>query len=46
MRYLLSKIIPVRMRSSYGVVTSTGVVPQRSDWWQWRGRAYRHVITR
>lgn len=41
MLYLLSKLIPVRFRSTYTVLG----VPEhreRAVWWQWRGRVFRH----
>ena len=40
MRYLLSKLIPVRMRSTYG----TAAGRERATWWQFRGHVYRHRV--
>jgi len=45
MLYLLSKILPMPMRTSYCVGDENGP-RQRSTWVQWRGRAFRHRITR
>lgn len=44
MLYLLSKLIPVPMRSTYGVVNADGADPghEYATWWQWRGRIWRH----
>lgn len=45
MRYALSKIIPMRMRSTY--MTSHADEPlhhERSTWWQWRGRVFAHHV--
>ncbi|MGH9005874.1 MAG: hypothetical protein ACRDYV_22335 [Acidimicrobiia bacterium] len=41
-RYLLSKLIPIPMRSTYGVDDAGKKRRQRARWWQWRGRIYRH----
>lgn len=43
MLYLLSKLIPVPMRSTYGVCAENGVVTARehATWWQWRDRIFR-----
>lgn len=38
MLYRLSKVVPVRMHSTYG--TEDG--PESASWWQWRGRIFRH----
>jgi hypothetical protein len=42
----LSRVIPVLFRSTYGVdVTTDGATRshrERSTWWQWRGRVFRH----
>ncbi len=55
MRYKLSKLIPVPMRSTYGMawdpaslpagVTVSGSTRQTSTWWQWRDRIMRHRVT-
>ena len=46
-RYLLSKVVPVPMRSTYQVHPDKGSdYPERSTWWQWRGRVYRYRPTR
>ncbi len=53
MRYKLSKLIPVPMRSTYGFGPFTGLpagvtassTRQTSTWWQWRDRILRHRIT-
>jgi hypothetical protein len=50
MLYLLSKVVPVRMASTYGVIVESapesvsvsGAVRERATWWQWRGRIWRH----
>jgi hypothetical protein len=51
-RYRLSKLIPVPMRSTYGVVVAAesdtvqvqALRRQRSTWWQFRGHVFRHRI--
>jgi hypothetical protein len=45
LRYILSKLIPVPMHSTYGVGDDATARLQHSDWWQWRGRVYRHRVT-
>lgn len=55
MRYKLSKLIPVPMRSTYGLRFDPGSLPAglsisgstltTSTWWQWRNRIMRHRIT-
>lgn len=47
MRLRLSKLIPVRMTSRYGVVATapdgaSTETRERATWWQWRGRVFRH----
>jgi hypothetical protein len=45
MLYALSKLIPVRMTSTYGVGYGdhdTTPTTERATWWQWRGHVYRH----
>lgn len=40
-RYLLSKLIPVPMRSSYKAVPADGdPFPEKATWVQWRGRTF------
>lgn len=50
MLYLLSKLIPVPMRSSYETTEANarlaGPRRERATWWQWRGHVYRHRVTR
>lgn len=43
----LSRFVPVRMRSTYGVLSdprepSRDGTRERSTWWQFRGRIFRH----
>lgn len=49
MKYRLSRLIPVRMRSTYGVIvppTPTGeLVTERATWWQWGNRIFGHRRT-
>jgi hypothetical protein len=45
MRYLLSKLIPVRFISTYGIVNPDRTTYVRSTWWQWRERIWRHDMT-
>jgi hypothetical protein len=45
MLYRLSKIIPVPMKSEYGVEDAGVQRIQRATWWQWRDRIYRHRNT-
>lgn len=57
MRYLLSKVLPVRFVSTYRVIDRADdlgagggylVVEEhheRSSWWQWRGLVFRHRRT-
>jgi len=40
-RYWLSKLVPIRMRSVYGVSDGTQRWGERAVWWQWRDRVYR-----
>lgn len=44
MLYLLSKIIPMRFTSTYGVCDGDVVAAgtERASWWQWRGHVWRH----
>ncbi len=43
MRYFLSKLIPVRFRTEYGLVHDDGsVVQYRTTWWQFRDRIFRN----
>ncbi len=48
--YTLSKIIPIPMKSCYGVENPTeyeqnlGVTRECATWWQWRGKIYNHRI--
>lgn len=43
MLYRLSKLIPVPMRSTYGVEAGSGDVrEERARWWQWRGIVWGH----
>jgi hypothetical protein len=43
--YRLSKLIPVRMRSTYGVELGDDQWTETATWWQWRGRIFRHRTT-
>jgi hypothetical protein len=45
MLYRLSKIIPVPMKSTYGVEDVGVQRIQRATWWQWRGHIFRHRNT-
>lgn len=45
MLYRLSKLIPVRFTSRYRVTGDLENVHERSTWWQWRGRIFRHRRT-
>lgn len=46
MRYLLSKIIPVPMRTRYGLVEADGSTSRwTASWVQFRGRIFRHRVT-
>jgi hypothetical protein len=56
-RFWLSKLVPVPMSSTYGVIgqvalaeggviDETGKWREHATWVQWRGRIYRHHITR
>lgn len=38
MMYLLSKLIPVRMHSTFVESHGSGRVQHTTVWWQWRGR--------
>lgn len=40
-RYYLSRVVPVRMSSVYGIPQHP-TRPERATWWQWRGRVYRY----
>lgn len=42
-RYWLSKLVPVRMRSNYTVSDGGSRWAERAVWWQWRGRVVRMV---
>jgi hypothetical protein len=48
MLYRLSKLIPVRMRSTYfaGGDDDAEWAKERASWWQWRGHIFRHRVTR
>lgn len=47
----LSRLIPVRMTSTYGVRYTDPMTGrqwpgvERATWWQWRGRRWRHRRT-
>lgn len=41
MKYLLSKLIPVRMHSHYREGDANGR-PVAATWWQWRDRIFGH----
>lgn len=54
----VSKLVPVPMRSTYSVgisgtydpASSPSVLPEMpvetARWWQWRGRVFRHRVSR
>jgi hypothetical protein len=45
MLYLLSKLIPVPMRSTYGVCADGEVTHhEHATWVQWRDRIFRHRV--
>lgn len=45
MKYLLSKLIPVRFTSSYRyVATANTEVPETQTWWQWRDRVFNQKV--
>ena len=41
MRYFLSKIVPMRFTTVYRRGSADGQ-PVFAQWWQWRGRVFRH----
>lgn len=42
-RYWLSKVVPIRMRSSYTVSDGSDRWAEKAVWWQWRGRVVKMV---
>lgn len=40
MRYWLSKVLPVPMRSRYLTGLDGGVHTETARWWQWRGHVF------
>jgi len=45
MRYAMSKIIPVPMRSRYGVELGGKSFNEKASWIQWRGRIFAHKVS-